>query len=222
MSAERFATVVIEGAERGLLSPAVMATVARDLASADRDPDVTGIVLTGVGDTFCGGLDLAAIRAGGDPVEFARSLAELLKLFPRLTKPIAAAVNGDALASGASLVVACDFAVAVPSARIGSYEVAVGVWPMVAQVPLIQRLGVRLAMENIGSGEPFTTDRALQVGLINRVAGPAELTSVVEGWLGLAARGGAANIGRLSFYELASLSYDEALDSAVDRFAAQF
>lgn len=221
MSDSPYAVVPIES-ERGLLTPEVMGEVRSRLLAADTDVEVHGIIVTGLDDVFCGGLDLAAIRAGGDPVEFARSLADLLKVLPRLTKPIVAAVNGDALASGASIVAACDFAVAVTTAKIGSYEVAVGVWPMVAQVPLIHRLGARRAMENIGSGEPFTAARALEVGLINRVAEPENLLDTAREWLDRAARGGPANKGRASFYEFAELSYDAALDAALDRFAAQF
>lgn len=216
------AVVVIDGPENNLLNPEVMASVADGLARADADPAVTGILLTGAGDAFCGGLDLAGIRAGGDPVEYAGALAELLKLFPRLGKPVAAAVNGDAVASGSSLAAASDFAVILPDARIGSYEVAVGVWPMVAQVPLVKRLGARNAMENIGSGDPFTAQRAYELGLVNAIAPAGELRAVAEAWLVRAARGGAANAGRRFFYEIADLPYDEALDLSHERFAAQF
>lgn len=215
-------TVVRIDSERGLLTPGVMDGLRTSLIAADTDAEIHGVIITGIGDTFCGGLDLAAIRAGGDPIEFARSLAELLKLLPRLSKPIVAAVNGDALASGSSIVAACDFAVAVPTARIGSYEVAVGVWPMVAQVPLIHRLGARRAMESIGSGEPFTADRAAEVGLINELAEQDNLLDRARHWLGQAARGGAANKGRVSLYEFAELPYDDALDAALEKFAAQF
>jgi len=216
------ATVVIDGPENNLLNPEVMAAIADSLTRADADASITGILLTGAGDAFCGGLDLAGIRAGGDPVEYAGSLAELLKLFPKLATPVAAAVNGDAVASGSSLVAATDFAVMLPEAKIGSYEVAVGVWPMVAQVPLIKRMGARNAMENIGSGDPFTAQRALELGLVNAIAPADQLRSVAEGWLARAARGGAANAGRRFFYEIADLSYDEALDLSHEKFAAQF
>ena len=217
------AYVTLEGAGRNLLDPQNMAATVEALRRADDDSDVTGIVVTGAGDAFCGGLDVEAIRAGGDPVEFAGSLVELLKVFPRLTKPVVARVNGDALASGASIVAACDFAVAVPTARVGTFEVSIGIWPMVAQVPLIQRVGARAAMENIGSGEPFTAERAREVGLVNVIAEASDLDDVVSTWLRNAARGGAAvAAGRPAFYELAELPYAEALDSALDRFAAMF
>ena len=162
-------TVFIDGPERNFLNPGVMRGLLAQLKAANENESVKAILLTGKGEAFCGGLDLAAIRAGGDPVEFAACLSELLKEFPRLRKPVAAAVNGDAVASGGSMVAAVDYAVSVKSAKIGSYEVAVGVWPMVAQVPLIHRLGARAAMENIGSGNPLTADRAFEIGLVNAV-----------------------------------------------------
>jgi enoyl-CoA hydratase/carnithine racemase len=219
---EAIAVVTISGPERNLLNPDVMAKVEADLLAADANPEVAAILLTGEGDDFCGGLDLAGIRAGGDPLEYAASLAKLLKVFPKLHKPIAAAVNGDAVASGSSIAAACDYAVIVPDALIGSYEVAVGVWPMVAQVPLIHRIGTKRAMENIGSGNPFTAQRAWEVGLVNAIAKPADLIEATRAWLIEATRGGAANAGRGSFYELAELSYDDALDAALEKFAAQF
>lgn len=215
-------TVTIAGPERNLLNPEVMAAVEADLLAADANLDVKAIIITGAGDAFCGGLDLAGIRAGGDPLEYAACLAKLLKVFPRLTKPVAAAVNGDAVASGGSIAAACDYAVIVDHALIGSYEVSVGVWPMVAQVPLIHRIGTKRAMENIGSGNPFSAKRAWEVGLVNVVVKPAHLLETTREWLREATRGGAANAGRVSFYELAEMSYDDALDAALDKFAAQF
>ncbi len=54
-------------------------------------------------------------------------------------------MNGDAIASGASVVAAVDYAMAAPHARIGTREVSAGIWPVVAQVPIIHRLGPRWA-----------------------------------------------------------------------------
>jgi enoyl-CoA hydratase/carnithine racemase len=216
------ATITISnpGSEGNLLNPTVIAQVIEELRAADADPAVTGILLTGDGGVFCSGLDIPAIRAGGDPVEFAAALAELLGLLPALGTPVAAVVNGDAVASGASLVAAVDYAVAVPHARLGTREVAVGIWPMVAQVPLIHRLGPRWAMENIGSGEPFDAARAREVGLINAIAEDADATAVARAWLEKAARAGAiAAVGRPAFYRLAELGYQEALQASVDLFA---
>jgi enoyl-CoA hydratase/carnithine racemase len=216
------ATVVIDNGERNLLDPDLMAHLCDHIESADADPGTTGIVLTGSGSAFCGGLDVAAIQAGADPTEFARSLVRLLRIFPRLGTPVAAVVNGDALASGASLVAACDFAVAVPHARVGTYEVSVGIWPMIAQVPLIRRLGARAAMENIGAGEPFSAQRAFQVGLVQGVAPLDEADVKARTWLANAGRARSAAPYRRSVYELAELTYDAALEAALARFVEQF
>lgn len=222
-SHEGIARISIEGPGRNLLNPDTMARLADELRAADGDATTTGIVVSGAGDVFCGGLDIDALRGGGDPIAFASALVDLLKLFPLLGTPIVARVNGDAIASGSSIVSACDYAVAVPSARIGTYEVSIGIWPMVAQVPLIKRLGARAAMENIGSGEPFTADRARELGLINLVASPEQLDDAIVAWLQAAARGGeAVPAGRRSVYELAELPYSDALDRALEKFSGMF
>ncbi|WP_193509710.1 enoyl-CoA hydratase/isomerase family protein [Cryobacterium sp. BB736] len=217
------ATIEISGPDRNLLNPENMAGLEASLTAACADERVTGILLTGSGSVFCGGLDTAAFARGGDPREFAGALVSLLKLLPTLPKPVAAAVNGDAVASGSAIVAACDFAVAGPDTRIGTLEAGIGVWPMVAQVPIIQRVGPRAAIENIASGEPFTAARAREIGLINVVTDPADVRAEATAWLRKAARAGAVMAtGRPFVYELAELDYDEALDTALARFTSVF
>jgi enoyl-CoA hydratase/carnithine racemase len=215
--------LTLDSGPRNLLKPDVIHHLRTQLVDADASPDVLAVLLTGAGDAFCGGLDIAAIQAGADPVEFGRELIQLWHLIPTLGIPIAAAVNGDALASGASLVAACDYAAAAETARIGTMEVSVGVWPMIAQVPLIHRIGARAAMENIGSGEPFSAERSLEVGLVQHVVRPgAEITAAHE-WLDNASRAPRVTAaGRRSLYEFASLPYTDALDASLELFAAQF
>lgn len=220
---EGIATIEIAGPGRNLLNPTNMAHLEAQLRAADAHQGVTGIVLTGSGDTFCGGLDLGAIGDGESPVDFAAALVGILRLFPSFTKPVAAAVNGDAVASGGALVAACDYAVASPDALIGSYEVSVGVWPMVAQVPIIKRIGARAAMENIASGEPFTAERACEVGLLNVVTDSSTVMSETRAWLLKAARAGAVMAtGRPTLYELETLDFDEALQVALSKFSRMF
>lgn len=212
----RFATVEIAGPGRNLLNPEVLARIASGLDHAAEDPAVTGIILTGADNVFCGGLDVPAIKAGADPVPFYEGLVGILRMLPKLPKPVVAAVNGDALAGGAGFVAAADYVVAVPEARVGSFEVSVGVWPVVAQVALIKRIGVRAAIQNIASGEPFTAEQAREVGLVNRVVPHDELLDAAGAWLAQAARGGAVvAAGRPSVYRVEEMSYDDALVAAL-------
>jgi enoyl-CoA hydratase/carnithine racemase len=213
----------LERPPRNLLDPAVMDALADELRRCDADESITAVVLTGSGDTFCGGLDVAAIEAGGDPVVFASALIALLRLLPTLGKPVLAAVNGDALASGFALVCAADYAVTVPDAKLGTLEASVGLWPMTAQVPLLHRLLPRHALQTILSGVPFDSEDALRIGAVNSVVDSAELEPAVLDFANLAARAGTALApGRRSFYRLLDLSYDEALVQALDEFAALF
>jgi len=222
-AASPYRVITIENGERNLLNPGVMSALSAALVEADGDAGVEGIVLTGSGAVFCGGLDVPAIQAGADPVEFAQSLVALLSLIPTLGTPVTAAVNGDAVASGASLAAACDFAVGHPDVRIGTYEVSIGVWPMIAQVPVIKRIGAKAAMENVGSGEPFTAQRAHEVGLLQRIVAAGAEVEACTAWLRLASRGAAVYAGgRRSFYEFADMPYEQALRASLDRFTAMF
>ncbi|GAA1545897.1 enoyl-CoA hydratase/isomerase family protein [Nocardioides humi] len=215
--------LTIDNGERNLLDPPLMDQLRSLLLEADTDEQVHAILLTGAGDTYCGGLDIAAIKQGADPRDFALTLAELLRTIPRLGVPVASAVNGDGLASGASLVAASDYAVAAEHARIGTVEVSAGLWPMIAQVPVIHRLGARRAIENVGSGEPFTAARARELGLVQQVVAAGDEVAAALAWLESASRApGAARDGRPSLYEFADMSYDDALDASVPRFLALF
>lgn len=208
---------------RNLLDPPLMDLFRAAIVEADAAGDVRAIVITGSGDMFCGGLDIAQIQAGANPVDFAAALVGLLRVLPGLGKPLIAAVNGDALASGYSLACAADIALAVEDARLGTLEASVGIWPMIAQVPALQRLQPRHALENLLTGEPFDAQRAYEIGVINRVVPPAELWSEVSRWVELTTRAGAAlPAGRRSFYRFVDMSYDDALSASLDEFRRMF
>jgi enoyl-CoA hydratase/carnithine racemase len=209
--------------KRNLLNPGVMAAMVEALEAARDDTTVQGVILTGEGDVFCGGLDVPAIQAGADPIEFAKHLVALLKIFPSYPKPIVAAVNGDAVASGASIAASADFGVCSEIARVGTYEVSVNVWPMIAQVPVIKAIGVKRAMENIGAGEPFSAQRAYEVGLVNQVVAVGDELPAAEAWLDKAHRGlGVYAVGRPTAYEYDAMAIDDALDASLNKFISQF
>jgi enoyl-CoA hydratase/carnithine racemase len=217
------ARIALNRPPRNLLDPAFMEGFRGAILDADGDADVKAIVITGAGDIFCGGLDIAQIQAGANPVDFASALVDLLRVLPGLGKPLIAAVNGDALASGYSLACAADIALAVESARLGTLEATVGIWPMIAQVPALQRLQPRHALENLLTGEPFDARRAYEVGVVNEVVPDDGLWEAVERWVELTVRAGAAlPAGRRSFYRFVDMGYDEALSASLDEFRRMF
>jgi methylglutaconyl-CoA hydratase len=94
---------------------------------------------------------------------------------------------------------------------------------MIAQVPVIHRIGPRAAIENIGTGEPFDAHRSFEIGLVQRVVPAGEEGAAALEWLARASRAPDAGPGgRRSLYEFAQLSYDDALDASVPRFLELF
>ena len=84
-------------------------------------------------------------------------------------KPLIAAVEGQALAGGFELVLACDLVVAGESARFGLPEVKRGLLAATGAIVLPQRLPTAIALEMLLTGESITARRAAELGLVNRV-----------------------------------------------------
>jgi crotonobetainyl-CoA hydratase len=150
------------------------------LEQAAADPEVRVVVVTGAGErTFSAGADLKAIMRGeparpDDPVKASWGFAGIAN--HPISKPIIAAVNGNALGGGTELVLGCDLAVAVETARFGLSEVKVGLFAAGGGVFRLGReLPPKLAMEMILTGDPIDAHRALELGLINRVVPHAQL-----------------------------------------------
>lgn len=202
------------------LYPALMETLRSQVLAADEDPAVRAIVLTGHGDVFCGGVDTKRLAAGGRPEEFAGALVDLLQVIPTLGTPLMAAVNGNAFASGFSLACAADIAVAVDSALLGTVEAALGAWPMVAQVPVLQRLLPRHAIQNVISGRPFSASEAVTVGALNEIVrSQDELEGAIDKWVGLVTKSGDRTAqGRRAMYRLLQLDWSAALNEARREF----
>lgn len=143
----------------------------------ERDPALRIAILTGAGDTaFC---------AGGDLKEMVERRLRVppRDMFPvpgdniELSKPTIAAVNGVAFAGGWMIAQACDLCVASTAARFAVTEVKVGrSSPWAA--PLIHMIPQRIMMEILLTGKPISAQRAYEIGLVNRLAEPAELMTV--------------------------------------------
>jgi enoyl-CoA hydratase/carnithine racemase len=113
--------------------------------------------------------------------------------------------------------------VAVEDARLGTFEASIGIWPMIAQVPPLQRLLPRHALSNVLTGVPFTAERALAVGAVNAVVPGPALQDQIDEWVPLVTRAGAAlAAGRRAFYRFVDLPYDDALDQSLAEFSTMF
>ena len=131
-------------------------------------------ILTGTGEkAFCAGGDLKEMVETGLQVP-PRDMFPVPYDNIELSKPTIAAVNGAAFAGGWMIAQACDLCVASTSAKFGITEVKVGRGSPWA-APLIHMIPQRIMMEIILTGKPITAQRAYDIGLVNRLAEPAEL-----------------------------------------------
>ena len=213
--------IILDNPEANALYPALVSSLLAALRSADEDPDVKAVVLTGAGDVFCGGVDSARLSLG-DPALFGAAMVDLFKTLPTLGVAVIAAVNGDALMSGFSLVCACDVVVAVEEARLGTIESSGGMWPMVASVPVLHTLGRHHAFENLLTGDPFEARRAYEIGVVNEVVPADRLRATVDAWVTRVTRSNILARGRRSAERFLSLPYEEALDAALTEFTNLF
>jgi enoyl-CoA hydratase/carnithine racemase len=163
------------------LNPAVGQGFLDALRGAATDPAVRSVIVTGAGEKiFCAGMDLKAFAAGEDMTVVAEGLASLADC----PKPVIAAVNGIAVAGGFEVMMKADLVVAADHARFGIPEVKRGLVAAGGGTRLPTRIPLQVALEMGLTGEPINAQRALELGLINRVVPAAE---VLDAALALAA-----------------------------------
>lgn len=179
---------------------------ARDLRRAGlqlaRDPEVRAVVLTGVDGVFCSGADLKYIRGGGAredlgylspaardvPVGYGEVFKQILEYIhstiseiKRAPKPFVAAVDGIAAAGGFGLAMACDLVVASDRSWFEWAYAKTGLTGAESSTFFLPRLiGLRRAMELVLLNPRLDPERALELGLINRVWPEADFADRVD------------------------------------------
>jgi methylglutaconyl-CoA hydratase len=162
--------------QRNALSRALVAQLRDGIDRLSLDERIRVVVLTGAGPAFCAGMDLkeAALSEASPELEretiaTIEEFADLIQRLHTLRKLTIAAVNGDALAGGAGLVSACDFAIAAETARIGYPEVLRGLVPAVVMHDVCQQVGDRRARELLLGGRLVSAKTAHAWGLVSTV-----------------------------------------------------
>ena len=155
--------------KRNALNIALLEQLCTAVAAAESDASQRVFVLRGAGAVFSSGLDL---MEAADP-EVADASAELigrtLGVLAATRLVTIAAVQGAAIAGGAGLMSACDFAVATADAKFGYPEIRRGIVPALIMTFLRRQLRERDARELLLLGKLFDAMHALEIGLINRI-----------------------------------------------------
>lgn len=147
--------------------------IARAIDRFEADDSVTVIILTGAGGTFSAGMDLKAFAAGERPAIPQRGLGGITEHSVR--KPLIAAVEGYVLAGGLELALAADVIVASSDAQFGLPEVKRGLVAAgggLLKIAKVMPFGAALAFAT--TGEMLSAERALNYGLVTRLAEPGQ------------------------------------------------
>jgi len=183
-----------------------------ELVAAFREVTANVIVLTGAGNVFSAGGDLAGMQPGEGGAPPA-TLVELFRVMHDLGKPIIAMVNGHALAGGLGLMVACDLVIASDAALFGTTEIAVGLWPMMITAELTRSVGRKQVLEMMLTGKKLTAAEAVACGLVNHAVPAAELEAHTMRLANeIAARSPAAiRLGLQAFYRSQDMEHEPQL-----------
>ena len=169
---------------RNALSPEMQAELiaAMEQAATNR---CRALVLTGAGEAFCSGLDLAVLRTMADATEMdhrshAANVSRMFRTLYELPMPTIAAVRGPAIAGGTGLATICDFTLATATAKFGFTEARIGFVPALVSAYAVLQLGDIRARDLLLTARIFDAQEALRLGLVNEVVAPEELDTRVD------------------------------------------
>ena len=159
------------------------------------DSSIRGAIITSGKDAFVAGADLVTMEnnldaMADDPVDVLfdkyATLSRAVRRVETCGKPIVAAINGIAMGGGFELCLACHYRVMsdAPGIVVGLPEVQVGLVPGAGGTQRLPRLiGIVAALPYLLEGKSVGAAKALEAGLVNEVAAPAELLAASKRWL---------------------------------------
>jgi Delta3-Delta2-enoyl-CoA isomerase len=153
-----------------------MASVFKELAES---PAAKAVLLTGAGKFFSFGFDIPELLPYSQE-DFTRHLIKFTSLYTELflyPKPVIAALNGHTIAGGCMIATACDYRIMISGkAKIGLNEINFGSSVFAGNVDILKFItGPRNAEAILLSGNLFSAEEALKLGLIDQISSEANL-----------------------------------------------
>ena len=173
------ARMTLNRPDHNLLNEPMLRELADGISFVAEREDIKLIVLDSACKVFSGGIDVGEYtseRVFQMVDAFHSVFAGLLES----SKPILCVVNGPAIGGGAELAAFGDLVIASPKARFAQPEITIGVFPPLASTILPLLVGPKIALELVLLGEPITAERALELGIVNRLVPEADLPNTVN------------------------------------------
>jgi methylglutaconyl-CoA hydratase len=166
--------------KRNALDSATIAALGAALEQCAGDTQVRMLQLTGAGEVFCAGADLAEMQAQAgaseaDNVAHAEKLARVLGSLDSFPKPTMVRVNGDGYGGALGLIAACDIAVVDAGAKFAFTEVRLGIIPAVVSPFVLGKISESAARRYFLTAETLNATTLKELGLAHEVVGADQL-----------------------------------------------
>ena len=149
------------------------------IKEGEHDTAVKVFLLIGAGKNFSGGADITEFGKAAPPG--LANLRDLVSYMDTVTKPMVAAISGPTMGGGLELAMATHYRVAITGAQIGLPEVKLGILPGAAGTQRLPRLvGAAVAVEMITTGDPVSTERAKELGIVDEIVEAPLLPAAIK------------------------------------------
>jgi 3-hydroxyacyl-CoA dehydrogenase len=149
------------------------------IKEGEHDTAVKVFLLIGAGKNFSGGADITEFGKTAPPG--LANLRDLVGYMDTVTKPMVAAIAGPTMGGGLELAMAAHYRVAITGAQIGLPEVKLGILPGAAGTQRLPRLvGAEVAVEMITTGDPVSTERAKELGIVDEIVEAPLLPAAIK------------------------------------------
>ncbi len=173
------ATVTINRpAKRNAMTVAMWESLERVCLDIARMPDVSAVVVTGEGPTFCAGADITALSA--DDALVKRVVRQAESALRELAVPTVAAIRGNCMGGGVQIAVACDIRVAASDAVFAVPPAKLGViYPVSSIRTMVALIGPAASKRLVYTAAPIGATEAFRLGLVDEVVAPDGLDAAV-------------------------------------------
>lgn len=162
--------------KKNAITAAMYQMMADALVDAESDATVRAILITGKPEVFTAGNDLEDFLKNSSATVGERPVAQFMRALSTATKPVVAAVSGNAVGIGTTLLMHCDLVYAADNAKFSMPFTQLGLCPEFASSMLFpQMVGYPRAAEKLLLGEAFLAEEAYEMGLVSRVLPLADL-----------------------------------------------
>lgn len=161
--------------KKNALTLPMYSAMAAAIAGTVHDASVRCLMIAGGPDVFCAGNDIGDFVKAAQGGGLGQPILDFLHALVRCEKPVVAAVNGNAVGVGTTMLLHCDYVVAGDTARLSTPFVGLGLVPEAASSLVAPKLmGHARAFALLVMGLPLSAAEAKEAGIVNAVVAPDE------------------------------------------------